>query len=144
MSLFLHVLSTYAGVMVISDAKYVALTTVRRSGDVVPTPVWIAPLSDGRVGFSTGEKSGKVKRLRNNSAVTLQQCTMRGKVVDGSPIVTGTAVVVSGPEYQAVHAAIRAKYGFMVTLIGIGDRVKKLFGKGETPTAIVITLADPS
>ena len=144
MSLLLHALSTYAGVMAISDAKYVLFTSLRRSGEAVPTPVWIAPLPDGRVGFSTGETSGKVKRLRHNSAITLQECTMRGKVVTGAQVVAGSAVVISGPEYAAVHAAIRAKYGFMVTLIGIGDRVKKLFGKGETPTAIVITLSNPS
>jgi uncharacterized protein len=128
--------------MHISTVKYAVMTTVRRSGQVVPTPVWVAPLADGTVGFTTNETSGKVKRLRNNPNVTLQECTMRGKVIEGSPIVIGTAAVVHGADHDRVHAAIKAKYGFMVTLIGIGDRIKKILGKGQTPTAIIVTLAE--
>lgn len=128
--------------MAIGDEKYVSLTTLRKSGEGVPTPVWIAPLGDGRIGFTTGGESGKVKRMRNNPQVTLQPCDMRGKVAEGAATVTGTAVVVTGAEAAPVEAAIKSKYGFQVTLIGLGEKVRKLFGKGDASAAAVIITLD--
>jgi hypothetical protein len=45
--------------MAISDEKYVATTTFRKTGAGVATPTWIVPLSEGRVGFWTSSGSGK-------------------------------------------------------------------------------------
>lgn len=127
--------------MGIADEKYVSLTTFRRNGEAVPTPVWIAPLSDGTCGFTTGATSGKVKRLRNNPAVTLQPCDMRGRITEGTSPVSATAVVVDGAAADPVAKAIKKKYGFMVTLISLGGALKKLIGKGEDgETAVIITL----
>ena len=130
----------------IADEKYVSLITFRKSGEGVASPVWIAPLADGRAGFTTGADSGKVKRIRNNSSVTLQVCTMRGVVTEGAGVVHATASVVSDADatYAAVRNAIRSKYGLIVTLIGLGDRFRKLVGKAQTPTAIVLTFAEPN
>jgi uncharacterized protein len=105
--------------------------------------VWLAPLPDGRAGFTTDADSGKIKRLRNNPAVTLQACTMRGAIIEGSPIVEATAEAVSGDEYDEVHAAIRSKYGLMVTLIGIPQKIVALFGKKTANCAVVVTLPEP-
>ncbi len=33
--------------MAIADEKYVLITTYRKNGDAVSSPVWIAPLPDG-------------------------------------------------------------------------------------------------
>ena len=57
----------------IAAARYVSLVTFNRNGDEVATAVWIAPMSGGRAGFTTAADSGKVKRLRNNPAVTLRK-----------------------------------------------------------------------
>ena len=128
----------------IADEKYVSLVTFRRSGEGVASPVWIAPLADGRAGFTTAANSGKVKRIRNNSAVTLQVCTMRGVVAEGAAVVGATASVISETDasHAAVRDAIRSKYGLIVTLIGLGDRFRKLVGRAQTPTAIVLTFAE--
>jgi len=128
--------------MSIASSKYVSLVTLRKSGEAVPSPVWIAPLADGRAGFTTEANSGKVKRIRNNHAVTLQECTMRGKLIEGAPVVPATAEVVSGAAHDEVHRAIRSKYGLIVLFIGIGDLFAKVMKKPRTPTAIVITFAD--
>ncbi|MEZ5249426.1 MAG: hypothetical protein R2713_09520 [Ilumatobacteraceae bacterium] len=37
----------------LADEKYVVLTTTRKDGRSVPTPVWIAALPDGALGFTT-------------------------------------------------------------------------------------------
>lgn len=122
----------------IASEKYVSLVTVRKSGVSVASPVWIAPLADGRAGFTTEATSGKVKRIRNNPAVTLQACTARGKLKEGAPIVSATAMVVTGSTQVAVRDAIHAKYGLIATFIGIGDTFAKMFGRHKTPTAIVL------
>ena len=69
--------------MAITDEKYVLLTTFRRNGDGVATPVWIVALPDGTAGFTTEIDSGKVKRIVNNPSVTLQACSIRGSVRPG-------------------------------------------------------------
>lgn len=122
----------------ITAEKYILLTTFRRNGDGVATPVWIAPLGDGRGGFGTDATSGKVKRIRNNSAVTVQACSMRGTVKPGAPLVQATASVAEGEAYETVHRAIRAKYGIPVVLMGIPAAIKKLFGKGDEAVGVIL------
>jgi PPOX class probable F420-dependent enzyme len=128
--------------MSIASEKYVSLVTVRRSGERVASPVWIAPLRDGRAGFTTEADSGKVKRIRNNSSVTVQACTARGKLKPNAPVVSATAMVVTGSSHRDVQDAIRAKYGVIVSLIGIGDKFAKLFGRSKTPTAVVLSFTE--
>lgn len=118
--------------MAITDETYVLLTTFRKNGDGVPTPVWIVALPDGRCGFTTEVGSGKVKRIRNNPKVTLQPCDMRGKVREGSEIVHATAEVLVGADAHVVRDAIRAKHKVMTTMMGLADRVRRLFKKVDT------------
>ena len=125
--------------MAITDEKYVLLTTFRRNGDAVPTPVWIAALPDGTAGFTTEIDSGKVKRIRNNPAVTLQPCSMRGRVVAGSPIVSATADVLVGGDARPVDDAVRRKYRVAMALLTVGELVRKLFRR-STPVECAIRL----
>ncbi|MGI8777878.1 MAG: PPOX class F420-dependent oxidoreductase [Acidimicrobiales bacterium] len=71
--------------MGLGDEKYLLLTTFRRNGDPVPTPVWVVALDDGDIGFWTGSGSGKVKRLAHTARVTVQPCNARGQVREGTP-----------------------------------------------------------
>jgi hypothetical protein len=66
--------------MTISEEKYVASTTYRKSGTAVPTPTWIVALDGARVGFWTSSASGKYKRLRDNPRIVLQPSDARGRV----------------------------------------------------------------
>ena len=103
--------------MAISDEKYIAFTTFRRSGEAVSTPTWVVPVSDGRVGFWTAMGSGKTKRLKNDPRVTLQASDVRGRPKEGSPVVSGTAELVqSGRLFDEVKAQVREKYGVMTTV----------------------------
>lgn len=126
--------------MGISDEKYVALTTYKRDGGSSSTPVWIVPLADGKLGFTTSSSSLKVKRLANDDRIMLQPSDAKGNVKDGAASVSGTAVAVQGAEFDAVRSEVKAKYGvvyYMMTLVGKGA---KLIGKGSgTDTAIIVT-----
>ncbi len=131
--------------MSISDEKYVASTTFRKSGTGVPTATWIVPLDGDRVGFWTSSKSGKYKRLRDDPKITLQPSDSRGRVRAGSSPVEGTAeLATSGTDFDAIQAKIRAKYGFMVTMSRFFSTLGHL-GKGDFPygdVGVVVTLAD--
>ncbi len=95
---------------IVSAAKYVALTTWRRNGTPITTPVWIARDGDELVVISEDD-TGKTKRLNRGGPVALQPCSMRGDLIEGTPVINGTGRVVRAPaEVKAVQRAIRAKY----------------------------------
>ncbi len=124
----------------IADARYVSFTTYRRTGEAVATPVWIAPLPDGRAGFTTTADAGKVKRLRNDPRVTVRPCDVRGNVADGAPTVSGTAIVVTeGADHAAAVSALRRKYGIQFAVVHLGSTLKARLGRGVS-TAVVVTL----
>lgn len=103
--------------MALTDEKCMAFTTYRKNGEAVTTPVWVVPVSDGRVAFWTAMGSGKTKRLKNNPAVAVQPCSYTGKIKAGTTAVSGTAEMVqSGPLFDEVQSSVRTKYGFMTHL----------------------------
>ena len=65
---------------VVKGHKYLSLTTFRKSGKPVATPVWFVE-KEGQICVWTQSNSGKMKRLRHNSKVMVAPCTMRGKVI---------------------------------------------------------------
>jgi len=124
--------------MAIHDEKYLSFTTFTKAGEEKSTPVWIADLGDGSMGFTTPGESWKVKRLRNNDNVLLQPCDQRGTVTPGSERVEATAIVETNPEtFGRVRAAIKAKYpiGFRIIYV-----INKL-ARRESDTAIIVTLS---
>jgi PPOX class probable F420-dependent enzyme len=127
--------------MAIADEKYVSLTTFRKSGEGVSTPVWIAPLPASRLGVFSAPDAWKIKRLKNNPAVQLTPCDMRGKLTPGAATVTGTgAVFTAGPQISQVRAALNRKYGILGYLTTLGSVLKaRLTRTGFT--VIVIDLA---
>ncbi len=102
--------------MGLANEKYVLVTTFRRDGRAVATPVWLVQLPGGAFAFSTGGDSGKVKRLRHTTRVTLQACDRRGAGAHG-PVYEGQARLATGTELEQIRAAIKTKYGVMATLI---------------------------
>ncbi len=127
----------------LSDEKYVSLTTFRKNGTPVAVPVWITDVGDGKVGFTTASSSYKVKRIRNNPKITLQPCDSRGNVREGSAVVSGTAEIRTGNDFEHVKAAIKSKYGVQYTMINVVGQMAKLIGRGSgTDTALVLTLDD--
>ena len=55
--------------------KYAVLVSFRRTGEPVPSPIWVAVDTQGRAYVQTGHASGKVKRIRNNSQVLIAAST---------------------------------------------------------------------
>ena len=89
--------------------KCMSLTTFRKTGEAVLTPVWFAE-SNGTIYVGTGVNAGKIKRIRHTERVTLAACTMSGKVT-GSEIEGIARVVSELEEISAAEAALAKKYG---------------------------------
>jgi PPOX class probable F420-dependent enzyme len=97
----------------LSDEKYILLTTFRRDGTPVATPVWVVKLDGERIGFWTSSGSGKAKRLAHTERVTVTPCDARGRVRAGAATVDATARVVTGSELEEIRRRIVSKYGLM-------------------------------
>jgi uncharacterized protein len=94
------------------DARYISLTTYKRDGTPVATPVWFAP-SDDRYVFTSGPETWKARRLRRDPRVQVQVCDGRGRVQAGTAVYTGTGTVKDdAASVAAAEAAIHAKYGW--------------------------------
>ncbi|MGQ9889890.1 MAG: PPOX class F420-dependent oxidoreductase [Aggregatilineales bacterium] len=96
---------------VLNGHQFMSLTTFRKTGAAVATPVWFAREGD-RLYVMTQSESGKAKRIRNNTpGVTVAPCTSRGKVL--GPAARGRARFLEGAEAEHARALLRRKYGLM-------------------------------
>jgi PPOX class probable F420-dependent enzyme len=91
----------------LADARFVSLTTFRRSGEPVSTPVWVASDGDALL-VLTPRGSGKVRRLRQDPRVELRPCGRFGAVPAGAVTVRGTAQVLDDP--RPARTAVARKY----------------------------------
>lgn len=118
----------------LSAAKYALLTTYRRDGSPVATPVWTVPYG-GSLAIWTGRKTGKVKRIRRNATVTIATCDFRGN--DAGPAHTGQASLLDKPGSDEVRRGIRRKYGISGWLTLTGSRLR---GGTDGTVGILVTL----
>jgi PPOX class probable F420-dependent enzyme len=91
----------------IRGQNYVSLTTFRKSGQGVPTPVWFGEDND-KLYVMTRSDMGKTKRIRNNSKVKVAPCTIRGKIT--GPEFNAAARILPAAEGPAARKTINRKY----------------------------------
>lgn len=113
--------------------RYVRLTTFRRDGTPVPTPLWAAR-DDDAIYVWTPLKSGKVKRLRHTSRVLVAPCTARGEPTGEE--VEGVAELLDKEGSARVRKLLRKKYGLQARLI-VG--ASELFKGKDSTVGIRIT-----
>jgi PPOX class probable F420-dependent enzyme len=98
--------------------RYVLLTTYRRDGTPVGTPVNIAVDGD-RAFVRTWDTTWKLKRIRNNPEVEVAPSTIRGKPT--GPALHARARILEGDESTYAGRAIARKHrilhGFLVPLV---------------------------
>lgn len=132
--------STRDALLALADEQYVLLTTTRRSGDRVPTPVWVARDGDGLV-VTTGAEAGKVKRIRHTPRVTLQACDRVGRPRDGAPVIVAHATVHDDEASRAaLDAALSEKYGVQYAAIRAMGRLR---GRRSPGSVVLRLVAEP-
>ena len=92
---------------ILEGHKYILLTTFRKDGTGVPTPVWFQ-FFDGKIYFYSNSKAWKIKRIQNNSKVEICPCTFKGEVLGDS--FKGEARVLEGPEAKIARKYLAKKY----------------------------------
>ena len=98
------------------DQKYVNLETYKKDGTPVRTPVWFM-IDNGIIYVITREKTGKVKRLKNNQNIRIVPCSFKGK--SESEWIEGIAQKVTGEEAEKAIKLRKKKYGFSARLTGL-------------------------
>lgn len=112
---------------ILARSPYVLLTTFRKDGRAVATPVWAAPSDDGRLLVWTAPDAGKVKRIRRSSRVTLVPCSVRGVPIGRE--IPATARIVDTTDLRPVYRALIAKYGIQAWLTLLPNRVMARLGR---------------
>ena len=91
----------------IQRQKYIRLSTYRKSGAAVLTPVWFGE-QDDKLYVMTRNDSGKYKRIQNNPQVRIAPCTMRGKIT--GPDFAATARILPPEDWPRARKTIQKKY----------------------------------
>jgi uncharacterized protein len=120
------------------EPRYLALTTYRRDGRPVTTPVWAASLG-GRLYVVTASDTGKARRIRAIGRVRFAPCNMSGRRILG-PWQEGTArIVEDAARRDEALTALQRKYGWQMSLAMFVYR-----RRGQYADRVVLELAATS
>jgi PPOX class probable F420-dependent enzyme len=108
----------------LAKSEYVLLTTFTKDGRPKPTPVWAALDKErgDRLLVITGEKSWKVKRIRNTPKVRLAVCDMRGNAKSAD--VEGMATILNKSDNGAVYDALVKRYGLIARVFNFFSKLR--------------------
>ena len=98
------------------DQKYINLETYKKDGTPVRTPVWFV-IDNDLIYVITRDRTGKVKRLRNNQDVRIVLCSFKGE--PKSEWIKGKAENITGDEANKIIKLRKKKYGMFARLSGI-------------------------
>jgi PPOX class probable F420-dependent enzyme len=101
----------------------ILLTTYKRDGTPVPTPVSIAFEGD-RAFFRSYDQAWKTRRLRNNPCVEIAPATLRGKPT--GPAVAARATLLTGTQAQLAAQALARRHRLLqAVLVPFAHRIKR-------------------
>lgn len=120
--------------------KYVSLTTFRRDGTPVSTPVWFVS-ENGNLLVETDGDSYKAKRIRRNENVTVTPCNAMGRTT--GEVISARATILPAEELPRVERLLHRKYRLdYIFVLPIYLLVQRLRGRPliyEKPVIVSIT-----
>ena len=130
--------------LALADERFISLTTYRRTGEPVSTPVWVGRDGEALVVLTPAD-SGKVKRLRRDPRVEIRPCGRFGKVAEGATALAGTAELREDPvDVEQARATIRRTYPLESRVVlGIERLVERLRGRPRTTRLALHITQDP-
>ena len=116
----------------LSAATYVALTTFRKDGTPVATPVWVS--GDGDYLYVwTEAASGKAKRLHNDARVLIAPSDGRG-TPQGAEVAGTAALLETSADLDRVRRLHQRKYSWQFWAF---DTFAKVFRRGSGGHVVV-------
>ncbi|MDX2597717.1 MULTISPECIES: PPOX class F420-dependent oxidoreductase [Streptomyces] len=106
----------------LGSGKYLLVTSYRKDGTPVATPVWVVPDGDG-LGVWTTTDSWKVKRIRRRADVLVGPCDVRGRPTGDQ--VPATAEIADAATTARYRTLIARKYGIVGRLTLLGSRLRR-------------------
>ncbi|MFD9003561.1 PPOX class F420-dependent oxidoreductase [Streptomyces sp. NPDC059582] len=103
--------------------KYLLITSYRKNGTGVPSPVWVVRDGEDALGAWTAADSWKVKRIRARGDVLVGPCDVRGKPT-GDPV-PATAEICDAATSARYRTLIARKYGILGRLTLFGSRLRR-------------------
>ncbi|NVM38228.1 MAG: PPOX class F420-dependent oxidoreductase [Candidatus Lokiarchaeota archaeon] len=89
------------------NQKHINITTFRKNGEGVSTPVWFAE-ENNKVYICTGPSTFKARRIRNNPNVKIAPSTSSGKAT--SEYIDGAAQILPIDKIGPIKRLFRKKY----------------------------------
>ena len=120
----------------LAAGSYLLVTTFRRDGRAVPTPVWAVRDEDALL-IWTATDSGKVKRIRRDGEVRLAPCTARGRPTGDE--VPGHAELLDVDGSNRARRMVAGRYGLVGRLTVFGSRLRR----GTDGTVGIRVTVDP-
>jgi uncharacterized protein len=118
--------------------KYVSLTSFKRDGTGVATPVWFVA-EDGRLLVQTGGESFKVRRIQRNPHVTVAPCSASGRT--HGPTVSATAEILPAADLERVRSLVGRKYRIdRIVILPIYSAVQRLRGRRTSATEVALAI----
>ncbi|MDT0406411.1 MULTISPECIES: PPOX class F420-dependent oxidoreductase [Streptomyces] len=102
--------------------KYLLVTSYRKNGTPVATPVWVVRDGDA-LGVWTVTDSWKVKRIRARGDVLVGPCDLRGNPTGEQ--VPGTAEICDAATTARYRELLARKYGLVGRLTLLGSRLRR-------------------
>lgn len=106
----------------LAGARFVLVTTFRKTGAAVPTPM-LAARDGNTLAVWTAAKSGKVKRIRNDPRVTVAASSARG--IPRGDAVHGAAECLNAEQSERVKQLLIDKYGLIMRLDLLVRRLRR-------------------
>jgi PPOX class probable F420-dependent enzyme len=120
----------------LATGTYLLITSYRKNGTGVATPVWVVRDGDA-LGVWTTADSWKVKRIRARADVLVGPCDLRGNPTGDQ--VPATAELTDAPATARYRQLIARKYGILGRLTLLGSRLRRgeqgTVGIRVTPTS---------
>ncbi len=121
--------------------RYLSITSFKRDGTGVATPVWF--VSDGSRLFAfTDLQSAKIRRIHRNPRVLVASCRVDGKL-RREPVTAGAEVLTAPAELERVQKLLLARYKISYRIVMLFYRLgRRLRGKQSVAdgAALAITL----
>ncbi len=117
--------------------QFISLTTFRKDGRAVPTAVWFA-LDGARIIVMTPADTGKAKRIRNNSHVTVAPCARTGTPTGAA--FDATATFLPQSEEKRAMTLLDKKYGFAKRLANLVIGIRRLIKRGKVSGNVFLVI----